>query len=60
MEIFYVIVGGGNCVGRFHLKIKNATKDKKKRLKHWKNPSLKWQRPLKNLLLIIASDTRVE
>ena len=20
MEIFYVIVGGGNCVGRFHLK----------------------------------------
>ena len=28
MEIFYVIVGGGNCVGRFHLKIKNVTKDK--------------------------------
>ena len=46
----------------FVLKIKNVTKDKAgiEEVKTQKNPSLKWQRPLKNLLLIIASDTRVE
>ena len=45
----------------FILKIKNVTKDKAgiEEVKPLEK-SLKWQRPLKNLLLIIASDTRVE
>ena len=28
MEIFYVIVGGGSCVGRFHLKNQERHKSK--------------------------------
>ena len=46
----------------FTIEIKNFTKDKAsvKEVKTLKNPSLRWQKPSKNLLLIIASDTRVK
>ena len=41
-------------------KTSQKTRQARKRLKHWENPSLRWQRPSRNLLLIIASDTRLE
>ena len=46
----------------FTLKIKNVTKDKAdiEEVKKLKNPSFRWQRPSRNLLLIMATDTSEE